>query len=88
MLPYICVYLLKAVWNATIGKEEVTFSHRSPDGDENFPGEIHAQVTFRLTEDNEIIISHTAEARDKPSPINMASQPYFNLAGEVSIICL
>ena len=75
----------QAIWNGTIGEGEVTLFHRSPDGDEHFPGEILAQVTFKLTEDNEIIITHEAESRGKPSPVNMAIQPYINLAGEVSV---
>ncbi|KAK2154044.1 hypothetical protein LSH36_278g02060 [Paralvinella palmiformis] len=74
----------KAVWNATVVEDQLTFSYISDDGDENFPGEIHANVTFRLTKEDELIIRFTAEIREKMSPINMAIQPFFNLAGEGS----
>ena len=42
----------------------------SPDGDENFPGNVTAKVTYKLTEDNAIDIKYSATT-DKKTIINM-----------------
>lgn len=53
----------------------------SPDGDNNFPGNIKAYVTYTLTDDNKIDITYEATC-DKPSVINMTNHCYFNLNGD------
>ena len=53
----------------------------SPDGDNNFPGEVTAQVTYTLTKGNAIDIAYEA-VTDKPTVINMTNHSYFNLAGD------
>ena len=55
----------------------------SPDGDENFPGEVTAKVCFKLTEDNAIDIRYSATT-DKKTVINMTNHSYFNLSGDPS----
>ena len=55
----------------------------SPDGDENFPGNVTAKVTYPLTEDNAIDIKYSATT-DKKTIINMTNHSYFNLAGNPS----
>ena len=55
----------------------------SPDGDENFPGNVTAKVTYKLTEDNAIDIKYSATT-DKKTIINMTNHSYFNLAGDPS----
>ena len=52
----------------------------SPDGDENFPGNVTAKVLFKLTEDNTIDIKYSATT-DKTTIINMTNHSYFNLSG-------
>ncbi len=52
----------------------------SPDGDNNFPGNVTAYVTYTLTEDNKIDIRYEATT-DKTTVINMTNHSYFNLAG-------
>ncbi len=52
----------------------------SPDGDENFPGNVTAKVVFKLTEDNAIDIRYSATT-DKKTVINMTNHSYFNLSG-------
>lgn len=52
----------------------------SPDGDENFPGNVTAKVLFKLTEDNAIDIKYSATT-DKTTIINMTNHSYFNLSG-------
>ncbi|MDR1415664.1 MAG: galactose mutarotase [Odoribacteraceae bacterium] len=55
----------------------------SPDGDENFPGNVTATVRYTLTEDNAIDIRYTA-VTDKKTVINMTNHSYFNLSGDPS----
>ena len=52
----------------------------SPDGDQNFPGNVTAKVTFVLTADNAIKINFEATT-DKKTVINMCNHSYFNLSG-------
>lgn len=52
----------------------------SPDGDENFPGNVQAKVTYVLTDDNALQISYEATT-DKKTVINMTNHSYFNLSG-------
>ncbi len=52
----------------------------SPDGDNNFPGNVKAEVTYSLTADNSIDIAYKATT-DKPTYINMTNHSYFNLNG-------
>ena len=53
----------------------------SPDGDNNFPGEVKAYVTYTLTEDNRIDIAYEATTT-APTVINMTNHSYFNLTGD------
>ena len=53
----------------------------SPDGDQGFPGNVTASVTFTLTEDNKLDIRYEA-VTDAPTVINMTNHSYFNLSGE------
>ena len=53
----------------------------SPDGDNNFPGEVKAYVTYTLTEDNRIDIAYEATTT-VPTVINMTNHSYFNLTGD------
>ncbi len=53
----------------------------SPDGDNGFPGEVTAYVTYTLTADNRIDIAYSATA-SAPTVINMTNHSYFNLSGD------
>lgn len=46
-----------------------------------FPGTVTAQVTYSLTNDNELVIAYSATT-DKPTVINMTNHTYFNLSGD------
>jgi aldose 1-epimerase len=58
----------------------VRFSRRSPDGEERYPGNLDAAVTYSLTSGNELKIEFTATA-DAPTPVNLTNHNYWNLAG-------
>ncbi len=59
----------------------------SPDGDENFPGNVTAIVTYKLTDDNAVDISYEATT-DKKTVINMTNHSYFNLTGDPDALSL
>ena len=59
----------------------IVLTMKSPDGDNNFPGNVTATVTYALTADNAIDISYEATT-DKKTVINMTNHSYFNLSGD------
>lgn len=62
----------------------ITLTIESPDGDNNFPGNVIANVTYTLTDDNAIDIRYDA-ITDKKTVINMTNHSYFNLNGDPSV---
>jgi aldose 1-epimerase len=54
-------------------------THRSPDGDQGFPGELTVQATYQLDADT-LSLTFAAET-SKPTVINLSVHPYFNLGG-------
>lgn len=61
-------------------KNAITFSLDTKDGYNGFPGSIHIQVNYQLTEENELIISYYAQS-DKDTLFNPTNHVYFNLNG-------
>jgi len=61
----------------------VVLTLSSPDGDNNFPGNVDAQVIYTLKQDNSLDIRYSATT-DKPTVINMTNHAYFNLSGNPS----
>jgi aldose 1-epimerase len=68
------------LWDATLGANTVTLKMVSPDGDQGFPGTLHAMAGFSLTHDNEVILTFGAQT-DAPTPVNLCNHAYYNLAG-------
>ena len=66
-----------------VTRNSISFSLFYPDGDENFPGNVNAKVTYTLTEDNAIRIQYRATT-DAKTVINMTNHSYFNLSGNPS----
>jgi aldose 1-epimerase len=75
----------KVLWSAqpVSWKNAVTFSRTSPDGEEGYPGALSVQVTYQLTDKNELIVEYQATT-DKATPVNLTQHSYFNLAGDGS----
>lgn len=65
----------------------LTISIDSPDGDNQFPGNVKAFVTYTLRGDNSLRIDYKATT-DKPTIINMTNHSYFNLSGDPELSVL
>ena len=70
----------KRLWNAEIVGNGVRFTLDDPDGSMGFPGNKHVEVTYTLTEENELRLDYHVTS-DKKTLINMTNHSYFNLAG-------
>jgi aldose 1-epimerase len=74
----------KRVWRAdtTVGEtHRLRLTLVSRDGEEGFPGELTAHVTYRLGDDDSLEIDYEATATAS-TPVNLANHAYFNLSGD------
>ncbi|MFB6230956.1 MAG: aldose epimerase family protein [Salinibacter sp.] len=58
----------------------VRYTYVSPDEEEEYPGRLTTSVTYRLTSDNELIVSYEATTTEA-TPVNLTQHSYFNLSG-------
>lgn len=74
----------KKVWKAEKLEKEtacgIRLSYLSVDGEEGFPGNVTAVVTYWLTNQDQVVVEYTATT-DKTTLINLTQHSYFNLAG-------
>ena len=75
----------KRIWTSRRSERGVTFSYTSPDGEEGYPGTLTVEVTYTVTDANELRIEYTATT-DKPTPVNLTNHSFFNLAGSGTIL--
>jgi aldose 1-epimerase len=77
----------KVVWAAEEvsgdGEAGVKLSRVSADMEEGYPGNLTAEVTYTLTDNNEIRIDYHATT-DEPTHVNLTNHAYWNLAGDGS----
>lgn len=75
----------KKIWNYVYEGHDgniLALSITSPDGEENYPGNLRVQVRYSFV-GGELRIEYAAMS-DKKTPINMTNHAYFNLNGEGS----
>lgn len=73
-----------AHWEVKSANDKVvTFAYTLPDGQDGFPGPIHMEVTYSLSDNNELTLAYQATS-DRKTVINLTSHAYFNLNGEGS----
>lgn len=58
----------------------VTLTYTSPANEENFPGELTVEVTYTLTESNELKVEYNATTTED-TIVNLTHHSYFNLDG-------
>ena len=76
----------KVIWKAEpLSGAAVKFTYTSADGEEGYPGNLAVAVVVTLTDNNEVRLDYTATT-DKPTPVNLTSHGYFNLASEGEIL--
>ena len=68
------------IWNGRFIGDGIRFDYTSADGEEGFPGQVHAAVTYRWNDRNELAIEFSASA-DSKTIINLTNHAYFNLEG-------
>lgn len=73
----------KRLWNAAVGENSVTFTLEEADGNMGFPGNKKMEVTYSLTENNELKLFYCGKS-DKKTILNLTNHTYFNLDGHNS----
>ena len=61
----------------------IKLNYLSKDMEEGYPGNLNVYVTYKLTNENELVIQYNAET-DKKTILNLTQHSYFNLSGESS----
>ncbi len=70
------------VWKAEIADEyTVRFSRLSPDGEENFPGNLELSVTFRMPSGKTGLCITYSAVSDADTVVNLTNHSYFDLSG-------
>jgi aldose 1-epimerase len=72
------------IWDVVAATpDSITLTLTSPDGDQGYPGTLHASAEYSLRPDG-LQVVYTATT-DAPTPVNLTTHPYFNLDGSASI---
>lgn len=70
----------KRFWNVEEKDGNLVCTLNSPDGEENYPGNLDITVTYSFSDKNELSIHYEAET-DQDTVCNLTNHVYFNLEG-------
>lgn len=68
----------KVFWDCEQHGQTLNLIYRSLDGDQGFPGHVVVNVTYHLSNENELIINYLA-ITDQDTILNLTNHSYFNL---------
>lgn len=81
--------LSKVLWEVkeihTDENPTISLTYTSQSSDDNYPGELTVEVTYTLTESNELVVNFTAKSTED-TIINLTQHSYFNLDGHLNDI--
>lgn len=72
----------RKIWDAEVTEKGLKLSCVSADGEEGYPGELKAEVTYAL--DHGALSIHYRAVSDRTTLCNLSNHAYFNLAGHAS----
>ncbi len=76
----------KRLWTAKpLSSQSLELTYLSKDGEEGYPGNLAATVTYTLSDANELKIEYAATT-DKDTVVNLTNHSYFNLSSEGDIL--
>jgi aldose 1-epimerase len=77
----------KVVWDAELSELPngpcIELRYLSKHGEEGYPGDVQARVSYQLTHDDELVVNMEA-VTDRTTIVNMAHHTYWNLGGHAS----
>ena len=65
-----------------LGEDSIRFTYFSPDGEEGFPGDLTASVTYAFSQENVLSLAYEAAAGTKNTVANLTNHTYWNLDGD------
>ena len=68
------------LWSSTKKGSEIEFTLISPDGDQGFPGELHAKAVYGVS--GNVFWAELTATTSKPTVINLTNHAYWNLSGQ------
>ena len=69
------------VWDAVqVDDTTLLLKYTAADGEEGYPGKVSVTMMYKITEDNEFVITYEATS-NKKTIINLTNHSYFNLKG-------
>lgn len=77
------------VWNAhaaiTKNEPQLVLNYLSINGEEGYPGNLSVEVSYTLTNNNDLIVNYKATT-DRATIVNLTNHTYFNLSGSGNIL--
>ncbi len=75
----------KAVWDVepveSASGPSLKLTYNSPDGEEGYPGNVKMEVTYSLTNENELVVDYNGKT-DRTTILNPTHHSYFNLSAD------